>query len=306
MPISLTSLLEQIEDKKIQLDAMRPIPSDVARRLYGELRIIYTYHSNAIEGNSLTLSETQVILEHGITIGGKTLIEHIEATNTANAFDLIMQMAQNKVGISHISIQKVHEVVTRGILESAGQYRTRNVRIVGAPRSPPDYTKIIREMDLLLNRLKKCDYSIIKRDAYLHHQLVMIHPFIDGNGRVARLIGNLYLIQQGYPPIILPVQKQLEYYSALREADLGHIDQIVQFIAHAVNSALKHHLTVLGDDGLLIPLGELAEYSSYSKGYLSQLVRKGLLEGVKEGEVWNSSKKALMKYQESHKIERKL
>ena len=118
-------LLNRIEEKMRRINSLRPLPADAAKRLHDEIRLLHTYHSNAIEGNTLTLSETKLVLDEGTTIGGKSLREHLEATNNAKAFDLIEDIAKKKKPIDHVTIQQIHEVVTAGILEEAGKYRAK-------------------------------------------------------------------------------------------------------------------------------------------------------------------------------------
>lgn len=138
-------LLGRIEEKKKKLDSMRPLPKDALRRLHEELRLQHAYHSNAIEGNTLTLSETKLVIEEGITVGGKPLKDCLEARNTANAYDLIEGLARGGK-ITHETVQKIHEALTRGILEDVGRYRTKNVRITGAIKTPPDFSKVLKLM----------------------------------------------------------------------------------------------------------------------------------------------------------------
>ena len=295
-----THLMEWIQKKTKRLNALRPLTPDLAKQLHEEMRVLHTYNSNAIDGNTLTLSETKLILSHGITVGGRTLREHIEATNNAEGYDLIVRLAHDQAPLNHITIQQVHEIVTRGILESAGRYRTHNVRITGAVRSPPDWQKIIPEMDRLIHEIAQNDRSVIEMTAYIHHRFVAIHPFLDGNGRVARLLGNLYLIRNGYPPVVLSQKKRQQYYRALREADNGDLSLFVLFIAHAVNEALSHYLAIAGDRETLIPLSELAATSPYSQEYLSLAARRGLLDAVKINAVWHATRCALDDYCEQH------
>jgi Fic family protein len=133
-----TRLMEWIRKKRGRLDTLRSPDRDLVEKLHEEMRVLHTYNSNAIEGNTLTLSETRLVLSEGIAIGGKTLSEHLEATNNAQGYDLIVRLAREQVPISHVTVQQIHEVVTRGILEICGRYRTRNVRITGAVRSQTD------------------------------------------------------------------------------------------------------------------------------------------------------------------------
>ncbi len=291
---------ERIRQKKELLDALRPLPADVVRQLYDEVRLLHTYNSNAIEGNTLTLSETKVVLEEGITIGGKTIREHLEATNNARGFDLILRMAEDRVPVSHVTVQKIHEVVTLGILEHPGCYRTKNVRISGAARSPPDWHSVVRDLDLLFAGLSTHTEDVIRTSAVLHHRFVAIHPFIDGNGRVARLLSNQYLVREGYPPLVLEKERRMQYYQSLRQADLGNPDPFLLFIAHAENDALSRFLSVAGGRDRLVPLSELADASPYSQEYLSLAARKGLLDATKIGTAWHSTLRALDSYRRRH------
>jgi Fic family protein len=294
------SLMEWIQAKRERLEALRPLESDLLVKLHEEMRLLHTYNSNAIEGNTLTLSETKLVLDEGITIGGKTLREHLEATNNAQGYDLIARLAREQARITHITIQQIHEIVTRGILESAGRYRTRNVRITGAVRSPTDWQHIIREMDELIADVAREDRPVIEMTAYLHHRFVSIHPFIDGNGRVARLLGNLYLLRNGYPPIVLDQKNRQQYYQTLREADNRKLSPFTCFIARAVNNSLSHYLAVAGGKETLIPLSELATVSQYSQEYLSLAARKGLLDATKVNDTWHSTRRALEEYIHKH------
>jgi len=293
-------LMEWIRKKRELLDALRPFSRDLVERLHEEMRILHTYNSNAIEGNTLTLSETKLVLSEGITIGGKTLREHLEATGNAQGYDLIVRLARERAPVSHVTVQQIHEVVTKGILECPGQYRTRNVRITGAIRSPADWQHIIREMDDLIAGVARKDRPVIEMAAYLHHRFVAIHPFIDGNGRVGRLLGNLYLIENGYPPVVLDQKNRQQYYRALRDADAGNLKPFTRFIARAVNESLSRYLAVAGDRYTLLPLAELAKHSPYSQEYLSLAARKGLLDATKINDTWHATQQALEEYYRDH------
>jgi len=295
-----THLMEWIHEKTKRLNALRPLDPDLVKQLHEDMRVLHTYNSNAIEGNTLTLSETKLVLSTGITIGGRTLREHLEATNNAQGYDLIVRLAREQAPLNHITIQQVHEIVTRGILESAGRYRTHNVRITGAVRSPPDWQKIIPEMDRLIQEIAHNDRTVIEMSAYLHHRFVAIHPFIDGNGRVARLLSNLYLTRNGYPPIVLSQKKRQHYYHALREADNRDLSLFALFIARAVNEALSHYLAIAGDRETLIPLSELAATSPYSQEYMSLAARRGLLDAIKINDIWHATRRALDEYCQQH------
>ena len=293
-------LLTRIEDKMRRLNSLRPLSADAVKRLHDEMRLLHTYHSNAIEGNTLTLSETKLVLEEGTTIGGKSLREHLEATNNAKAFDLIENIAKKKKTIDHVTIQQIHEVVTAGILEEAGKYRSTNVRITGAVKTPPDWSKIVKLMDGLTEKLLESRTHPIEIAAYLHHGFVEIHPFIDGNGRVARLLTNLYLTALGYPPIVLKTEERGKYYRFLRAADAGNLRTFANFIAKAVDESLTMYLSIYGGIDELLPLKELAKGTPYSQEYLSLRARQGILDAVKTGKSWYSSKRAVEEYISEH------
>src|SRR2546426_2984312 len=190
MPIPISSadlppvVRQRVEANHRALRERRPLPKDVVARLREQLRVAHTYHSNAIEGNTLTLKETRLILEQGVTIGGKSLREHLEATNNAQAFDWIWGKAKPGLRVDHGTIRALHEIVTRGILESAGRYRKEQVWITGASHVPPPPGRIIPLLDDAFEELSQ-PCGPVPRVIYLHHRLAFVHPFLDGNGRTA-------------------------------------------------------------------------------------------------------------------------
>lgn len=288
-------LLQRIEAKKKRLDTQRPLPKDALKRLQDDMRLQHTYHSNAIEGNTLTLSETKLVIEEGIATGGKPLKDYLEVKNTATAYERLEELAHGK-GIIHETVQRIHEMLTRGILEDAGRYRTKNVRITGAVKTPPGYQKLGQLMDDLLKIIDKATTHPVETSALLHHRFVEIHPFIDGNGRTARLLQNLYLMSHGYPPINLRKEDQMKYYKHLRTADKGNLGPFANFIAKAVDESLIHYLSIFGGEDELMPLKELSKTSPYSQEYLSLRARQGKLAAVKIDKVWHASKRALKEY----------
>jgi len=290
------SLRKKIEEKKRRLNTLRPLSKDAVNRLLEDIRLRHTYHSNAIEGNTLTLQETKLVLEQGITIGGKPLKDHIEAKNDAEAFDFMLQLVQKKGAFSQENIQQIHDIVTKGLLKDSGKYRTGNVRITGSSITPPSYQKIIPLMDDYIYTIKTLSIHPLKKAAVIHHRLVWIHPFFDGNGRVARLITNLFFMQHGYPPVVLKQEQRKIYYKVLHQADHGDISPLTMFIAKAMNEALQIYLSVFIDEERLITLKELAKHSPYSQEYLSLRARQGKLDAVKLEQIWYSSIRALNDY----------
>jgi len=293
------SLLNKIKIKKQKLDSLQPLPKDAVKRIIEDIRLRHTYHSDAIEGNTLTLQETKLVLEEGVAIGGKPLKDHIEARNDAEAFDLMMELAKPKKKISQEIIQQIHEFVTKGILKNPGQYRTENVRITGVKIKPPSYLKIVKLMDEYIQNIEKLKLQTIKKAAFIHHEFVKIHPFIDGNGRVARLLTNCYLIKNGYPPIVIQKEDRKKYYKTLNKADQGDLSDFATFIARSVNESIQYYLSSFIDEERLVTLSELSKKSDYSQEYLSLRARQGKLDAVKIETIWYSSKRALKDYQKN-------
>jgi Fic family protein len=301
MPIPISSVdlpsivLERVRANRRALRERQPLPKDVVARLREQIRVAHTYHSNAIEGNTLTLEETRLILEQGVTIGGKSLREHLEATNNAQAYDWIWGKAKPGSRVDHRTIQALHEIVTRGIIDSAGRYREEQVWITGASHVPPPPGRIVPLLDNAFEELSRLRDPVL-RMVYLHHRLAFVHPFLDGNGRTARLAANLVLLSAGYPPVVLRVQDRRRYYRALDEADRGRYAALGGFLLRAVDESLALYLAAVEPERSLVPLKTLARRSPYSQEYLSLRARQGVLEAVKIGDVWYSSKPALDEY----------
>jgi Fic family protein len=294
-------LLQGIELKKRRLDTLRPLPSDAVQRLLHEIRLRHTYHSDAIEGNRLTLQETQLVLEEGIAVGGKPLKDHIEAKDDAEAFDLMIKFVYNKKPLTQELIEQFHAVVTQGLLERSGCYRNGNVPITRSLSSPPRYEHIVPLMDEYISTVRTLKLHPVKKVAVTHYELTRIHPFWDGNGRVARLVMNFSLMKDHYPPIVIQQQDRHEYYNAMEKADAGEYADFATFIARRINESLQIYLSAFSRPDHLLTLTELARGSPYSQEYLSLRARQGRLDAVKLEDIWYSSKRALKEYQSSIK-----
>jgi len=213
--------LSHLDLLKEKLDQYRPLPKAVLHNLHEDLVLRWTYHSNAIEGNTLTLKETKVALE-GITVGGKTLREHFEVINHQNAILFVEALVQKSEIVSEWQIKNIHQLILKNIDdENAGQYRRINVIIAGAKHIPPDFIHVPQQMESLICEYQTSKCHPVERAAKLHCDLVKIHPFVDGNGRTARLLMNLELMKFGFPAVILPIERRLEYYETL---DKAHIE----------------------------------------------------------------------------------
>ena len=210
-------MFEIIDSLKNKLDAQRPLSPFVGKNLQEDLILRWTYHSNAIEGNTLTLLETKVVLE-GITVGGKALREHFEALNHRNAIYYVEDIIKKEEPFSEWQIRNIHQLILKNIDdENAGRYRQQNVLISGTTTTPPDYTLLNDKMAQFVDWYNTEAYLMhpIERAAKVHANFVGIHPFIDGNGRTSRLLMNLELMKASYPPCGITVENSLAYYEAL-------------------------------------------------------------------------------------------
>ncbi len=192
-------MFAEINKKKRLLDQKRPLPEHTSRSIREHLIVYWTYHSNALEGNTLTLPETKVVLE-GITVGGKTIKEHLEATNHKEAILYVEEIVSRNEQLSEWQIKNLHRLILKHIEdELAGVYRKENVTISGATHIPPDFVLVRDEMEQLILRYEswQVDQNVhaIERASLLHIEFVKIHPFIDGNGRTARLLLNFELMK---------------------------------------------------------------------------------------------------------------
>ena len=242
-------MFETIDSLKNKLDAQRPLPPSVVKNLQEDLILRWTYHSNAIEGNTLTLLETKVVLE-GITVGGKALREHFEAINHRNAIYYVEDIIKKEEPFSEWQIRNIHQLILKNIDDdNAGRYRQQNVLISGATNTPPDYTFLNDKMAQFIDWYNtEADLMHpIERAAKVHADFVSIHPFIDGNGRTSRLLMNLELMKAGYPPCVITVENRLAYYKALDQwMAFGKTEAFNQLVADAVLEGFKPYQVVLG------------------------------------------------------------
>lgn len=215
------ALIDQVEQKKEQLNKLRPLSPELLNNLNEWFKIEQTYSSNAIEGNTLTKSETALVVEKGITVSGKSLKEHLEIKNYAFALDYIKELSQKTNNdITLKTIKEMHFLILKGIDDSnAGIWRKIEVRIAGSDITLPDPIKVADFMQVFIDWLHNINENaaIIAIDA--HYKFVKIHPFVDGNGRVARLLMNLLLLQSGFPPIIIEPKDRVEYINCMQKID---------------------------------------------------------------------------------------
>ena len=248
---NVEKIIKQIDKLKKQLDALRPLPKEQLENLDEYFRIQYTYDSNRIEGNTLTLQETALIVDKGITIGGKSVHEHLEAINHSEAVELIIDLVQNKTDLTEYILKQLHGLILRGINKNnAGKYRSVNVMISGSLHRPPEPFMVSKLMEdyFMFYELNKKTMHPVLLSAEMHERLVTIHPFIDGNGRTSRLIMNLVLMQHGFPITNISGDKKnrLSYYNSLETAQVENDkNKFYDFISGAVFNSLKEFLKIV-------------------------------------------------------------
>lgn len=291
----------RLEDKKGRLDMHRPLAPAIARRLHEDLRIRLTYHSNAIEGNTLSLRETQVVIEEGMTIGGHSLREHLEATNHANAFDALLSLVEHHAPITVETVLHLHALVLHDLYETAGQWREQPVYIRGSHHLPPPANQVPTLMVQWAKWLEGegLTYPPVVRAAIAHHGFVAVHPFIDGNGRTARLLLNLQLLRDGYVPAFVLREWKLRYLQGLQAGDAGEYQPLVNLIGQAVEAGLDFYLEACAAvvDEQYQSLSDLALQYGYDGNYLGLLARSGKLEARKWDRRWYSTPAALARYE---------
>lgn len=299
------NLKDRIEEKLEKINSLRPLPPPAVKKLQEQFKIEMTYNSNGIEGNSLTLKETFLVINEGITVKGKPLKDHLEAKDHYEALEYLSDLVEKgkRHTISERFVRNLHQLIMQKTdKEWAGKYRNSNVKIGGADHVPPDAIEVVGKMDDLIKWLanSRKKLHIIELTTLFHHKLVYIHPFFDGNGRTARLAMNLLLMQQGFPLAIILKNDRKKYYRVLDQADKKNLVPLVRFIAQAVERSLDIYLRALAPvfkkREKYLFLSEISKQVPYPAKYLNLLARQGRLEAYKEGRNWLSTKEAVKRY----------
>ena len=243
IPEQYVALFFRIDALKEQLGKCRPFTQGELQRLRDEFLIEYTYNSNAIEGNALTLQETALVLE-GVTIDKKPLKDHLEAVGHKDAFLYVQELVKDKVPFSEAIIKQIHTLVLMDRPEDRGIYRRIPVRIMGAYHMPPESVVVPEQMENLAAEFDNKKLHPIESAALFHLKFEGVHPFVDGNGRTGRLIMNLFLMQNGYPPINVKFADRRRYYGAFdsyyRDGDAG---TMIEIVAEYVEERLMQYLS---------------------------------------------------------------
>ncbi|MGH7203599.1 MAG: Fic family protein [Candidatus Levyibacteriota bacterium] len=293
----MIELLKNILHKKQRLDSYGPLPKSVLKNLEEWYRVELTYTSNAIEGNTLTRQETALIVEKGITVPGKSLVEHQEATNHAHAFTYIQQLAEEKKR-EELTIQDIldiHKMILQKIDDTdAGRLRSTPVRISGSTTVLPNPLKVPELMESFIHWLQTATDHPVQIAADAHYKLVSIHPFIDGNGRTARLLMNFILMQSHFPPAIIKKEERNRYLNALETGQTkNNLDAYYELIYDAVDRSLDIYLETAKPQDIFSTLSQI-EQAFYTTEEVANLlkvdpesirryVRSGQLRAVKLG-----------------------
>lgn len=242
---SFSSYLSKIEKLKMELDKKRPLTECELQRLNYEFAVEYTYNSNAIEGNTLTLGETDLVLR-GLTIDKKPLKDHMEAIGHKEAFDYISDIAKEKKELSETVIKQIHYLVLANMPQDRGVYRKIPVTIAGAKHTPVQPYLIEPKLHELLDWYKNTDVDFITKLAKFHIEFEAIHPFIDGNGRTGRLLINLELMKLGYPPIDIKYADHKSYYDAFDAYHIkGDLKPMVKLFSRYLYERLSKYIKIL-------------------------------------------------------------
>ncbi len=247
IPQDLELLLNQLNELQRKWAKLKPLNATQLRKMEEYFNLNYTYESNRIEGNTLTLQETHLIINDGITVGGKSMREHLEAVNHAEAIAFLSEMVKEKIAFTERTLKQIHYLILKGIdRENAGVYRSIGVRISGSTHLPPEpylLQRLMEEVFEYYEEHRKLLHPVILA-AEMHERIVRIHPFVDGNGRTTRLVMNLILLQNGYPIANIKgdISNRMKYYAALESAPEDERHSFLLFIAEVLIESLNEHI----------------------------------------------------------------
>lgn len=304
------STFDRLYQKRQELQNSRPLPNIALNKIRESLSLEWTYNSNSIEGNTLSLRETQMVIQEGITIKGKSLREHFETHNHDKAIDYLYSIVDEEYKLRSIDILSIHGLVMRSIEEDfAGRIRNGGVRISGANFMPPNANKVSDYLDELIEFINTnpLDLNDIELATIYHHKLVWIHPFFDGNGRTVRLSMNLLLMRCGFPPAIILKNDRKKYYEALNQANNGNYQKLTLLMCQALERTLNIYLGAMPEspyDYQSIQNIVSEPDTPYGQEYVSLLARTGKIDAYKEGRNWYTTKEAIENYMATRKRKR--
>lgn len=301
---------ERLYEKKQVLQTSRPLPNIALHKIRESLSIEWTYNSNSIEGNTMSLRETQMVIQDGITIKGKSLREHFEIHNHDKAIDYLYSIVNEDYNLRSIDILSLHGFVLRSIEDDfAGRIRNGGVRITGANFTPPNANKVSDLLDELIDFINTnpLELNDIELATVFHHKLVWIHPFFDGNGRTVRLAMNLLLMRSGFPPAIILKNDRKKYYEALNKANGGNYQKLTLLMCQSLERTLNIYINALpGNDKEYVAISNLVQEPNmpYGQEYISLLARTGKIDAYKEGRNWLTTREAVEDYMATRKRKR--
>lgn len=289
--------LLHLEAKKKQLDSYKPLKNELIKNLEEWFRIELTYTSNAIEGNTLTRQETAMVVDEGLTVSGKSLTEHQEAINHAQAFDYIQILVSKKrQELTATDIMDIHSIILNKIDDAnKGRYRNVAVRLKGSETILPNPLKVPELMEEFIKWLQSDNSdNPVKIAIDAHFKLVSIHPFVDGNGRTARLLLNLLLMQAGYPAAIIRKEDRNTYINSLEKAQTKNdLTVYYNLMLEAIDRSLDIYLEAVEPERIIMPeltsgkrfytTEEVAKLLQIDPETVRRYVRQGLLRAVKLG-----------------------
>ena len=301
---------DRLYNKHKLLATSRPLPNAALLKIRESLNIEWTYNSNGIEGNTLNLRETQMVLQEGVTIKGKSLREHFEAKNHERAINYLHNLVNEDYKLRSIDILSLHGLVLQNIEEDfAGRLRNAGVRIAGANFVPPNAQKVSDLLDELIDFVNSNPSGLndIELATVFHHKLAWIHPFFDGNGRTVRLAMNLLLMRRGFPPAIILKNDRKKYYDALNQANNGNYQKLMLLMVQSLERTLNIYINALPDsDSNYREISQIVEDPGFPYGqeYISLLARQGKIDAYKEGRNWLTTADAVETYMASRKRKR--
>ncbi|PIU37387.1 Fic family protein [Candidatus Roizmanbacteria bacterium CG06_land_8_20_14_3_00_34_14] len=288
----MKDIIEIIKNKKTKFDALKPFSKTFLTNIEDWYKTELTYTSNAIEGNTLTRQETAIVIEKGLTIEGKSITEHLEAINHAKAYEYISSMnLENIKKINKQIILKINEIILQNIdSQNAGLYRNIPVRIAGSTVVLPNPLKVPDLMDRFIDWLQNSKKNPPEIAIEAHFKFVSIHPFIDGNGRTARLLMNLILLTSGYPPLIIFKKNRIYYINSIEKGQLtGDLSDYEYFMFKAIEKSLDARLDLIKQPTIktptkLLKIGELAKETGETIHTLRYWTKMELLKVTKYSE----------------------
>jgi len=252
--------LSELTQAKVWLDECRPLPPEVTAELRERFEVRLTHHSTAIEGNTLTQSETQIVLEKGVTIGGRSVQEHLEVIGHRDAMAFVLELADSDTPLSARTIREIHSLVMKGQGNGGvGAFRTINVMASGSEYRYPDRDRVPGLVDEFVAWWNSSsDEHPVLWASEAHLRFVTIHPFHDGNGRVGRLLLSLALVRAGYPIAVIPVTRRTEYIGSLEQAQSGGSrDALDELVISAVDASMREVLRAAVESGPVQPAGAI-------------------------------------------------